>query len=198
MQKVDGIESQGAYLIRCVGKFMTEGFGNSNKIPAALDALKSGGNGTTGSTSMIAALAFTAQSTEAANAASAQATLDYCTKAKSKGLVFLAGLSQTSTLLASLSASIDLSNPSSINGTNLLAAMTVLAGNPAAQAAVGGAVVSMYESNCSTGQTTTGNYCEQFQSAVSTVSGGTTNPAGIGQQIMLCYTAPTTPGCSGF
>lgn len=198
VQKVEGMDSQGAYLIRCVGKFVSEGFSNSSKIGTALDALKAGGNGASGSTSMIAALAFTSQSTESANATSAETTLDYCNKAKSKGLVFLAGLAQTSTLLASLSAGIDLSDPSTINGANLLAAMTALAGNPVAQTAVGSAIVSIYESSCAPGQVTTGNYCEQFQSAVGAVSGGITNPAGIGQQIMTCYNDPTADGCSGF
>lgn len=196
--KVDGIESEAAYLIRCVGEFVDEGYGNSSKIATAIDNLKNQGEGSAGSTAMIASLAFTAVAgDEAANAANAKKAFGYCTTAKSKGLIFLSGLAQTSTVLASLSGSIDLSNPASLTGANLQAAMTALAGNPEAQAAVGTAIVSIYETNCVNG-TTTGSFCEQFSSVVSNVNGGTSNPAGIGQQIMTCYTNNSTPGCTGF
>ena len=198
VQMVDGIESAGAYLIRCVGNFVVEGFNDPSKIATALDALKAGGNGANGSAAMIAAMAFTSKATEADNAAFAETTLGYCNKASSKGLIFLGGLAQTSTVLGSLSAGIDLSNPATITGANLQAAMGALAGNATAQAAVGSAIVSMYQSNCSGGQTATGNYCQQFQSAIGAVAGGASNPTGVGQQIMTCYNNPAAAGCSGF
>lgn len=198
VSKVEGIESEAAYLIRCVGEFVDEGYGSSNKIVTAITNLESQGEGSAGSTAMIATLAFTAGASEALNKASAKLAFTYCTESKSKGLIFLSGLAQTSTVLASLSAGLDLSDPSSLTGANLQAAMTALSGNPEAQAAVGASIVSIYETNCTNNQTTTGSYCEQFGSAVDAVPGGTSNPTGIGQQIMLCYTNPATPGCSGF
>jgi hypothetical protein len=77
--------------------------------------------------------------------------------------------------------------------------MSSLSSNADAQAAVGSVVVSMYTSNCSsTTSSAPGNYCQQFASAVASVSGGTTNTAGIGQQIMTCYSNPSAAGCSGF
>jgi hypothetical protein len=196
--KVDGINSQAADLIRCSGKFVGEGFSDPSKLSTAMANLTNSGNGTNGSTAMIAALAFTAESTETDNSNSAQDAFNFCTSAKAKGLILLAGLSQTATVLASLSASIDLSNPSSITGTNLQTAMSALIGNPTASAAVGNAVVSMYSSNCTSGNSTTGNFCSQFQSVIDSTSGGTSNPSAVGDKLMTCYTTPATPGCSGF
>lgn len=196
--KVDGIDSQAADLIRCSGKFVGEGFNDSSKLSAALANISTSGSGATGSTAMIAALAFTSKATESANSTSAQEAFTYCTKAKAKGLILLAGLSQTATVIGQLSATIDLSNPSSITGANLQTAMGTLASDPTAQAAVGNAVVSMYNANCTGTNTTTGNFCQQFSSSIGVVSGGTSNPSGVGAQIMTCYSNPAAAGCTGF
>lgn len=194
--KVDGIESEGANLIRCVGKFVKEGFNQTDKIATAVSQLSSGGNGANGSLAMMAALAFKSESTTALNSSSAQQVFSYCTLAKAKGLILLSGLVQTSTALAYIAGG----NLATLDGDALKAIMadpTVLA-NPEAQAAVGGAIVGIYNSSCGTGQTSTGNFCEQFASAVAAVPGGTSNVNGIGQQIMTCYANPAAAGCSGF
>ncbi len=191
VSKVDGLESQSAYLIRCVGKFAKEGFNSPTKIAAALTNL-SGGSGASGSTQMMAALSFTAETSASLNASSAQEALALCTQAKSKGLILLSGLSSTATTLASLGGL----DPSTMTGAQLQTLMGTLASDPNATTAVGSAVISIYESNCSGTQETTGSFCEQFESAVGTT--GTSDPAALGAQIMTCYNAPTTPGCSGF
>jgi len=196
VEKVEGLDSQGAYLIRCVGKFIKEGFNDPSKIATALAAKDAGGNGADGSLAMIAALAFKSEATSALNSASAQNAFNYCTTADSKGLIMLSGLTQTATVLGDLGGA-DLSNLSGTDLQNLMSDPTIT-GNPVAQAAVGNAVVAIYSSNCGTGQAATGNFCEQFDSAVTYVSGGTSNPTGIGQQIMACYANPAAAGCSGF
>ncbi len=194
VSKVEGITSQSADLIRCVGKFVKEGFNDPAKISTAMSGLSAGGNGTGGSTAMMAALAFKAESTANLNSSSAQDTLSLCNKAKSKGLILLSGLAATSTSLAFLGG-VDLTN---LSGASLTSLMTTLGNDPAAQAAVGSAVVSIYSSTCSGTGTTTGNFCSQFQSAVSSIPGGVSDPSAVGAKIMACYAAPTTPGCSGF
>ncbi len=191
--KVDGLSSQGAFLIRCVGKFMKEGFTSPSKIAGAISNLN-GGSGSTQSTAVMAALAFKAESTSALNSASAQQALNYCNIANSKGLILLAGLSQTATVLADLG----LGSTTNLSGTDLKNLMGTLQGNTTATTAVGSAVVSIYETNCTSGNSTTGNFCQQFSSAVTAVSGGTSNPAGIGAKIMECYNNPAASGCTGF
>ncbi len=196
VSKVEGMESESAYLIRCAGKFVKEGFNNPTKIANALSNISGTNNsGATGSLAVMAALTFTAESTSALNAASAQQTFNYCEKANAKGLIMLAGFVQTATVLAD----IGLGDTSNLTSTDLQNLMGTLQSNPVAQEAVGTAVVAIYEANCATGTASVpGNYCEQFKSAVSSVSGGLDNPTGIGQQIMVCYNAPSTPGCTGF
>lgn len=192
VSKVDGLSSQGAFLIRCVGKFMKEGFNNPSKIAGAVSNLN-GGQGSSQSTAVMAALAFKAESTSALNSTSAQQAFTYCTEANSKGLILLSGLAQTATVLADLG----LGSTSNLSGTDLKNLMGTLQGNTTATTAVGSAVVSIYQSNCTSGNTTTGNFCQQFSSAIDSV-GGTSNPASLGAKIMECYNNPAASGCTGF
>lgn len=192
VSKVDGMESQAAYRIRCVGKLAKEGFNSPSKIATALTA--SQGGGTNGSLAMMAALAFKSESTNAANAASAEEALNYCTTSKSKGLILLAGLARTSTSLASLGTGVDLAN---LDASDLSTLMNTLKTDPNAQAAVGSAVVAIYDSNCQGDGETTGDFCQQFDAVVNQV-GGTTNSAAIGELVMVCYTTPADPRCTGF
>lgn len=194
VSKVDGINTEGANLIRCAGKFVKEGYNQSDKIATAVAQLSSSGSGSNGSTAMMAALAFKAESTTALNATSAQEAFQYCSLAKAKGLILLSGLVQTSTTLTNIAGG----NLSTLSGSDLQTYMNTYKNDPTAQAAVGSAVVGIYTSSCSSNQTTTGNFCTQFASAVSSVSGGISNVNGIGQQIMTCYANPAAAGCSGF
>ncbi len=201
VSKVDGLESEGAYLIRCAGKFVKEGFNNATKLSGALANISGDNNGgATGSLAMMSALTFTTESTPALNAASSDEAAEFCTKSKSKGLIFLAGLTKIATSMWSVAEALSLTGSGTPpTAAELATLMTNLAGNTEAQTAVGSAVVAIYDSSCNTSNVSApGNYCQQFRSAVTTVSGGTDNPAGIGQQLMLCYTTPTAPGCSGF
>lgn len=190
--KVDGLESQAAYLIRCVGKFAKEGFNSPTKIANAMGSI-SNNSGSSGSTAMMAALAFQAESSSSLNASSAQEALSLCTQAKAKGLILLAGLASTATTLSALAGQ----NPSTLTGTDLQNLMGTLLNNPAAETAVGAAVTSIYSANCTNNSTTAGSFCTQFDSAVSRV-GGITETSAIGHQIMTCYNNPAAAGCSGF
>lgn len=189
--KVDGIESSGAYLIRCAGKFVKEGFNDPSKLSGVMDSI-SGDTGADGSTAMMAALAFKAEATTALNSISAQQAFDYCTAANSKGLILLAGLSQTASVLGDLGGDADLTGP------ELKTLMGTKQNDPVAQEAVGTAVTSIYTTNCLNNNTTSGAFCEQFASAVATVPGGITNTTELGKQIMICYNDPTATGCTGF
>lgn len=193
VSKVDGVDSEGAHLIRCVGKFVKEGFNESTKLANAVAQLSSGGNGANGSTAMMAALAFKNEATSALNYASAQTTFNYCTNAKAKGLILLSGLIQTANTVAYLGGG-DLAT---LDGTDIQTLMGTLVNDPTAQAAVGSAVSGIYTSNCGNGQTTNGNFCAQFESVV-TAAGGIQNTAAIGQKVMFCYTNPNDPSCTGF
>lgn len=194
LQKVEGIESEGAYLIKCAGAFIKEGFSTPTKLSNALSNLSStGGSGAGASVAVISALAFSSKSTAALNATWAQETYTNCEKSKSNGLILLSGLSLTATTLWNLSGL--LSQP---NASTLQSLMSSLSGNSNAQSTIGSAAVTMYQSNCQASNSAPGSFCAQFQSAVNTVPGGTSNPTGVGQQLMTCYGNPNASGCSSF
>jgi hypothetical protein len=192
VSKVDGIQSSGAYLIRCVAKFAYEGFNDPAKIANALTSISSG-SGATSSLSLMAALAFKAESSTALNFSSIQETLGFCQKADSKGLVLLAGLSQAATSMAYF-AGLSLTN---LTGSDLAAQLNSLKNDPNATAAVGAAVSAIYTTSCTNGTSGTGSFCTQFGSAANSV-GGTTNTAALGAKVLQCYQTPTGPGCEGF
>ncbi len=195
VEKVAGLESEAAYLIRCAGKFVKEGYNNPTKLAGAMSNIAGEDHSdATSSLSVMAALAFSAESTSALNSASAEEAFTYCTKSNSKGMILLAGLVQTATVLANIGLS-----TTTLTGADLQNLMGTLQNNTVAQTAVGTAVVGIYETNCvDAKESAPGNYCEQFESAVTAVGGGTTDTAAIGKAIMVCYNAPTTPGCTGF
>jgi hypothetical protein len=194
MTFVEGMESAASYNIRCVGKFIEQGFGSSTKLEQMMTAI-SGSSGTSESTGVMSALAFDASTDMALNNSNAEITLRYCSASESPGLIFLSSISQIATSIAfiqGLTAS-QMNDPA-----QLLTAIGALQGNPAAQTAVGTAAIAAYNSNC-TGQNASqnGDFCTQFGSAVS-AAGGTSNPEDVGAIVLLCYATPTDPRCTGF
>lgn len=191
--KVDGIESKGAYLIRCVGKFVEEGFNDPQRIKSAMEQIDGGGEATE-SLAMMTVMAFKSSATKSVNETNATAAFNHCNRGASKGLILLSSLARTATTVASLAASVP--NPQNMTPAELDAAMNEVKNNPAAQEAVGQAAVAVYNTSCvnNSGETT-GNFCTQFQAAID-ANGGSTN--GIGQFIMNCYANPMTVGCDGF
>lgn len=186
VSKVSGIDSQGADLIRCVGKFVREGFNDPSKISDALQAADGQGSDGDASLAMMAAFKFTSYGNTTANKEGANQAFEYCTAAKSKGLIFLSGLAKTSTLFAAI-------GPVN-NAADLEALMTANQGDPDVQEAVGAAANAIYESNCQNGGSSTGEFCQQFESVVSSVGGS--NEA-VGLCAMQCYTnTPPTGSCT--
>lgn len=197
--KVDGIESEAAYLIRCAGKFIKEGFASPDKLANTLEGISGGETGVAGSMSMMAALAFQSEGSNALNAASADEALAFCTKANSKGMIQLSALAKTSTSLADLAEQIygSTTDTTNMTGAELEQLMNDLKANPVASEVVGTAVAAIYTSSCADGGQAAGNYCQQFGAAVESV-GGIQNTVDLGSAIMTCYTDPARPECAAF
>lgn len=202
LEKVTGLESEGSYLIRCAGAFIKEGFSTPSKLSTALSNLSSsGGSGGAASTSVISAVAFTSKSTSSLNSTYAQETYDNCAKSKSNGLILLSGLSLTATVLWDLAVTVGglgITSGTPPTAAELQTLMASLSSNSSAKSVVGAAAVSMYETNCQSSNSAPGSFCAQFQSSVTAVPGGTSNPSGVGQQLMTCYGNPNAAGCSSF
>lgn len=187
---VNGINSKGAYLIRCSGLFIQEGFMDASRLENAMDAIEnSGGSGA--SQTMMSVLAFRNFGSGSANDQAAQQAVDYCNKAGSKGLVMLASVTSIATTAAALAGN---PNPSQSDINQGLQDI-VTAGPSSPQAtAVGSAAIAAYDANCAGDGGSFGQFCDQFESAMS----GLSNPGDIGVKLAQCYLTPSTPGCEGF
>jgi hypothetical protein len=189
---VAGIDSASASLIRCSGAFIKQGFGDGTKISDALQQLN-GGSGASQSIAMIAELAFGYEANTADNLTDAQNALSECNASGSPGLIFLAGIASTATQTAQVVGA----DPSTLTSTDVTNALTTIASgsDPAAAATVGNAALTIYNTSCGDGNTTAGNYCQQFESVIQSVG---TDPNSVGQFLATCYTTPSTSGCQGF
>ena len=78
MDKVQGIETQQAYVIRCAGKFIQEGFYKKKKFVDALNALQNQKSGSNSMVGMMFQVAFSS------DGRAAEATT-YCTALGSPG-----------------------------------------------------------------------------------------------------------------
>lgn len=187
---VDGIYSKGAYLIRCSGLFIQEGFMDASRLESAMDAIE-GGGGSSDSQAMMAVLSFRNFGSASANSQAAQNAVNYCNKAGSKGLVMLASVTSIATTSAAI---LNNTNPDQTDISNgLNAIVTAGAGSPEAQA-VGNAAIAAYDANCAGDGGSFGQFCDQFESAMS----GLSNPGDIGVKLAQCYLTPAAPGCEGF
>ena len=187
---VEGIESKGAYLIRCSAMFIQEGFMDASRLSSAMDAIENDG-GSNGSTAMMSVLSFrNFGATTGENETAANLAVSYCDKAGSKGLVMLASISSIATTAAAIAGD---TTPSQ---AQIQAALGTMAGDvppyDAQTVAAGSAAVAAYESNCAGDGGSFGQFCEQFESAI----GGATDPGQIGAQLAQCYT--TAGLCPGF
>jgi hypothetical protein len=193
---VAGIVSQDASLIRCSGAFIQEGFGDASKIASALTNIDNDPT-STGSMAMMAVLAFQGSTDVNLNLTTAQSAQTECANSGSPGLIFLSGVALTATQAVALFPGI--SDPTNVTPADIQTGLTNLADNaadPATQAVVGNAVLSMYDVSCQNGSSNTaGNYCEQFQSVIDQVGSA---PADIGKFLATCYITPATAGCQGF
>lgn len=188
VEKVNGLESSQAYLIRCAAKFIEEGFDDASRLSSAYQQMTNSGTGGSGiqaSQAVMSVLAFKSAATTAANSANATLAQNYCNLSTSKGLILLASIASMSTKVLALT-----SQPSCSGGVTqqcIQDSMAAAASDPAAQAAIGQATVDAYNSNCSGGQQSNAQFCNQFQEVVNQTPGGTSNSACIGKKMMEYY-----------
>jgi hypothetical protein len=182
VEKVSGIETSGAYVIRCAAAFIQEGFDDATRLSTAISNMGSstGASAINSSISAMGTLAFTSGSTSAINSANAQAAQSYCSKSGSKGLILLASISSFATTVLTYGST-----------TSITTGLSTAKDNADAQALVGSAVLAAYSSNCTGTVASNQQFCTQFTSVVSN-SGSNTSSTCIGKQAMYYYLGSTT------
>lgn len=187
MDKVAGLDSAGAYLIRCSAMFIADGFDDTTRLTSAFNNMSNTGSNASavdGSLQVMSALAFINGGSPSANQTNANLALSYCEKSGSKGLILLSGISSMATNMLALASC----------GTDISCALSNAQSNPVTQAAVGAAAIAAYTANCTGSEKSNQQFCNQFSDAV-TAAGGTSNATSVGSALISQYCATKTGGC---
>lgn len=183
LSKISGIESANAYALRCSANFIAQGLGSASTLSEALNNL----SGMGGNAALFSVLRFKASTTtEAASlASSAQAN---CDKSGNAGMKLIASMATTATTLSNLVSGvgpIDPNNPPSEtdikNALNSLASQlnsgdqTQVDSATAQVQAITDALVSTYNSSCTSGSSQQTDICKQLQPAFATLPPGASN-----------------------
>jgi len=185
---VDGIETSGAYSIRCSANFINEGFTAPARFKQAFDAFDTNSNNNT-ETFMSVMTFKNSGTTMDQNMTVASETNDYCSKTGSKGLRFLGMMAFSSTTMAK--AAYDLTSGTSgttPDATQINAALTDLknnptsGSNPAKIAAIGTVVSSTYTATCQSGSSANQSICDQLDDALKGVD--INDPAAVGAAVI--------------
>lgn len=162
LEKVQGIETKGAYTLRCSAGFIDEGFTQPARFKQAFDAL--GTNSSSNTESFLGILAFSSKSTPTLNSSFANETYNHCVKSEAKGLMLLGSMAKTATTLSTLAGSFV--NGSQPTTTDIQTAITSAMSDPTAKASIGSAVATTYATSCQTGQKADAALCTQMDAAL--------------------------------
>lgn len=173
VEKVSGIESAGAYVIRCSANFIQQGFGDPKTIVDTFNSLTQ--DPANGTKAFLSTMVFS-------TTAEADDAYNNCQKTTQKGFATLAMAVKSATYILSLGIGSLPANPSVTDVTNAINA--IVSGTNQAQAAstIGNAVVATYQLTCQSGSQTNATLCDQMDQAFATA--GTTDPATIGLAIL--------------
>ena len=169
MEKIEGVETAGANLIRCSAYFVDQGFADTTRLASVAERISSS-NGTPQDNTFAAlsVMGFVATKyTKSENNSLSEKSLAVCEKSKSPGLIYLSSLSRISTVILNVSAYDHLSG----NPPTTTELENVVCNNPdsAVLTAIGMAAIAAYQNDCvlhqGSGQTTDA-VCQQYATAI--------------------------------
>lgn len=171
MSKISGLNSAQANTLRCATGFISAGITQPAKLSEALNALSENGSTAT----VLSVLSFD----DLTGAYGANKTFEYCNASNSAGLSLLGAMSKSASVIGNLtsgSGSLETQFQTAINDI-----LTDLAnaGDPTAQAAaianaaaIGGSIVTVYNTTCGGNMTAMADICGSINSALDQVPGG--------------------------
>lgn len=202
IDKVSGIETSGAYGIRCAGSFIKEGFADPKKYVNAFKQLD--GNSTTG---FMGLLTFTSAKTITTDTTNARDAFNSCLKSEGKGATMISAFGYVAMALYNFMFTNDATscpNTRTASGYDLAGCITAFTGNVAnaaslaalgnastgnaaaseLQSSIGSVIISTYNISCTTGVGANKSLCDTFKTAI-TNGGGQNNPRGVAVQFIL-------------
>lgn len=181
---VDGIETSGAYTIRCSANFIQEGFTEATRFKQAFDAFSN--NSTNNTEAFMTFMTFkNSGSTIDENLSVSNETFTYCNKTGSKGLMLLGTMASTSTTLAKVaSIAAGFSGTGTPTQQQIHDALVNLQGGGDATSvnAIGNVVSATYTASCQSGSGANQSLCEQLDSALTGVD--LNDPAAVGAAVI--------------
>jgi hypothetical protein len=165
LEKIDGIDTEAANVLRCSAGFIEEGFTDPDRLHHAFEALGRKTNGDTDTLTFLSYIAFSSKGSAGANQTLASDTYAACVKSNAKGLILLGSMAMTAT---TLSTSLGSFTPGS--GGDIKTAIGNIIGQPGSEAAIGGAVSATYQTSCATGQVANEGVCNQLDSILENAS----------------------------
>lgn len=177
ISKLEGIETPAAYVIRCAGEFISQGFTSPSRLVDVIDALKADG----GTAGLLGFMSFT-------DLTSANRAFTSCTKSNQKGMNLLAALMRTATTITSTDSSIIAgltANPPVYPTEQQVkdAIDNVLtAGN---EEVIGETIKTVYQVSCGSGSPANADVCNQINDAAASYGGiSSASAADIGAYLL--------------
>lgn len=190
VSKVEGINTKGANLIRCVGTFVKQNLGTPSALAQIFTALdNNGGGGGSGTVAVMNELSFKTNGGAVPNAtdlSDANYAASICNESNSPGLGMLSTLTVTATSISNIAGG------GTIDDADL--ADCVNNCSPEQKEAIGSAVQLAYQSNCANGSSSLGDVCTQLDSVI---QNNGSNQA-IADALLQCLGALPPPYCQGF
>lgn len=186
LDKIDGLTSPSAQIVRCSIYFVDQGFSDPTRISRVADQITSGsGSSSSSSVAALTVMGFTASKyTNNENLALSQTAFTACQASLAGGLVYLSSMSSIATNLLH-DFGFDPSSGTPPTESDIHDTLCTGAGpSTTTKTAMGDAALAAYNQNCVGKDISQDAMCQQFQTAVN----GSTDPATIGDTLttQLC------------
>lgn len=171
MEKIDGLESASANLIRCSAYFIDQGFADTTRLASVAERISSS-NGTPQDNTFAAlsVMGFVAAKyTKVRNSDLSAQSFAVCEKSKSPGLIYLSSLSRISTVILDKISAFDPQNGTPPTGPEIEAELCS-GQDSTMKIAIGMAAIAAYQNDCVLHQgngKTDDAVCQQYAAALS-------------------------------
>ncbi|MFS4459332.1 hypothetical protein [Bdellovibrio sp. HCB2-146] len=196
LDKIAGIETPAAYVVRCSAGFMEEGFTDAQRLIDAIEQLDAGGDGTTG---LMSLMAFKSKSSGVLNKAFADQVYSDCEKSKQKSLTMMGALAKSATTFAAIAIP-GLNSGTPVSANDIKDAIDDLLGTnggsytgdptPVIQD-IGSAVTTTYLTTCTSGSSSTSDLCTEMTNAINSAGVDINDPESVGNKILELWYAST-------
>ena len=182
MDKVAGVNSEAADLVRCSAIMIYESFASPVKIANIATQMQNSSGSGTASSVAIGLLVFSEGSGSSSALDMANQAFSYCLASQSKGMLLLASMALIATTIdsvggATVAADCDSTAPGYSAATCQAAVQTSVCS--ADTNTLGNTAISAYQQSCSNSSQQNSSVCKQY----STVTNGSTDPATVGASL---------------